>query len=183
MAFLNIEDMHGSVEVVVFPDLYAAVADVLVLETPAFVQGQVQKNEKSTKILADSVIRIADAETNWAASLHIRVDAESVEKQAMENLLAVLQKYPGACKGFMHVRIPAKTETVIALPEEMKIRAGVALRQEVNTLLGYDAVYTVCAPVHQAGAGNNGNSKSGNGKYQKKANGNGKKGNGRKKTA
>jgi DNA polymerase-3 subunit alpha len=183
MAFLNIEDMHGSVEVVVFPDLYAAVADVLVLETPAFVQGQVQKNEKSTKILADSVIRIADAETNWAASLHIRVDAESVEKQAMENLLAVLQKYPGACKGFLHVRIPAKTETVIALPEEMKIRAGVALRQEVNTLLGYDAVYTVCAPVHQAGAGNNGNSKSGNGKYQKKANGNGKKGNGRKKTA
>ncbi|MFW6284107.1 MAG: DNA polymerase III subunit alpha, partial [Desulfosalsimonas sp.] len=188
MAFLNIEDMHGSVEVVVFPDLYAAVADVLILETPAFVQGQVQKNEKSAKILADSVIRIADAETNWAASLHIRVDAESVETQTMENLLAVLQKHPGACRGFLHVRIPAKTETVIALPEEMKIRAGVALRQEVNGLLGYDAVYTVCAPVHQAGPGNNGNGKSGNGKsgngkYQKKANGTGKKGNGRKKTA
>ena len=98
----------------------------------------------------------------------------------MDTLLAVLRKYPGACRGFLHVRIPSKTETVIALPEEMKIKAGVALRQEVNALLGYDAVYTVCAPVSAQGSGGNGSGRNGNGNYPKKSNGNGKPRNGRK---
>jgi DNA polymerase-3 subunit alpha len=175
MAFVDIEDMHGSVEVTVFPELYSSAADVLVTDTPVFVQGQVQKNEKNVKILADSVVRIADAEASWAASLHVRIDTMAVEEDSLGRLLEVLCKYPGACRGFLHVRIPAKTETVIALPEEMKIKAGVALRREVNNLLGYDAVYTVCAPLNQSANGSNGNGR-GNGKYKKKFNGNGQPG-------
>lgn len=175
MAFVDIEDMHGSVEVTVFPELYSSAADVLVTDTPVFVQGQVQKNEKNVKILADSVVRIADAEASWAASLHVRIDTMAVEEDSLGRLLEVLCKYPGACRGFLHVRIPAKTETVIALPEEMKIKAGVALRREVNNLLGYDAVYTVCAPLNQSANGGNGNGR-GNGKYKKKFNGNGQPG-------
>lgn len=176
MAFVDVEDIHGAVEVTVFPKLYASVQDILCADTPVFVQGQVQKNENTAKILADSVVRIQDAESTWAASLHIRIDTEAVDEQVLADLLQVLQKYPGACRGFLHVRIPAKTETVISLPEEMKIRAGVALRREVNSLLGYDAVYTVCAPV-QAGA--NGR----NGKNGRKYNGSGRKKNARQKTA
>jgi DNA polymerase-3 subunit alpha len=175
MAFVDIEDMHGSVEVTVFPELYSSAADVLVTDTPVFVQGQVQKNEKNVKIIADSVVRIADAEASWAASLHVRIDTMAVEEDSLGRLLEVLCKYPGACRGFLHVRIPAKTETVIALPEEMKIKAGVALRREVNNLLGYDAVYTVCAPLNQSANGSNGNGR-GNGKYKKKFNGNGQPG-------
>ncbi|MFP3981904.1 MAG: DNA polymerase III subunit alpha, partial [Desulfobacterales bacterium] len=139
MAFVDIEDMHGAVEVTVFPSLYASVQDVLVTDTPVFVQGQVQKNENSAKILADSVVRIDEAESKWAASLHIRLDTESVQEQTMDDLLSVLQKYPGACKGFLHVCIPEKTETVIALPDEMKLKPSVDLRQEINSLFGYDA--------------------------------------------
>ncbi|MFW6082324.1 MAG: OB-fold nucleic acid binding domain-containing protein, partial [Desulfosalsimonas sp.] len=173
MAFVDIEDIHGAVEVTVFPKLYAAVQDLLAVDTPVFVQGQVQKNENSAKILADSLVRIDEAESRWAASLHIRVDTESVQEETLGDLLGVLQKYPGPCRGFLHVCIPAKTETVISLPEEMKLKAGVDLRQEVNSLLGYEAVYTICAPVNtaqQSGNGNGKNEKNGrNGKKGKKA--------------
>ncbi|MFP4256554.1 MAG: DNA polymerase III subunit alpha [Desulfobacterales bacterium] len=172
MAFVDIEDIHGAVEVTVFPKLYATVQDLLAIDTPVFVQGQVQKNENSAKILADSVVRIDEAETKWAASLHIRVDTESVQEETLGDLLGVLQKYPGPCRGFLHVCIPAKTETVISLPEEMKLKAGVDLRQEVNSLLGYDAVYTICATVNNSQQAGNGN---GNGKNDKNGR-NGKKG-------
>ncbi|MCF8095731.1 MAG: DNA polymerase III subunit alpha, partial [Desulfobacteraceae bacterium] len=37
MAFLDIEDIHGAVEVTVFPKLYASVQDVLLVDTPVFV--------------------------------------------------------------------------------------------------------------------------------------------------
>ncbi len=174
MAFVEIEDIHGAVEAIVFPKLYASVQDVLAVDTPVFAQGQVQKNENSAKILADSVVRIAEAESTWAASLHLIIDTETVEEKTIEELFHVLRKYPGGCRGFLHVRIPSKTETVISLPEEMKIKAGVALRQEVNSLLGYDALYTICAPVNQGSSSNNGNGKNGK---------NGKKTNGRKKNA
>ncbi|MFW5930390.1 MAG: DNA polymerase III subunit alpha [Desulfosalsimonas sp.] len=165
MAFVYIEDIHGTVETTVFPKLYSTVQDILTVDTPVFVQGQVQKNENSAKILTDSVVRISEAESTWAASLHIVIDAETVEEKMLEDLLEVLRKYPGSCKGFLHVKIPSKTETIISLPEEMKIRASVSLRQEINSLLGYDSVYTICSPVNQGGASNNGNGKNGkNGK-------------------
>ncbi|MFW6334656.1 MAG: DNA polymerase III subunit alpha, partial [Desulfosalsimonas sp.] len=173
MAFVDLEDIHGAVEVTVFPRLYASVQDILAVDTPVFIQGQVQKNENSTKVLADSAVKITEAESAWAASLHIVIDTETVSESRLGDLLDILRRYPGGCKGFLHVRIPSKTETVIALPEEMKIRASVALRQEVNSLLGYEALYTVCSPV-------NGPSASGNGKNGKKGK-DGPKAGGRKK--
>ncbi|MFW6052815.1 MAG: DNA polymerase III subunit alpha [Desulfosalsimonas sp.] len=175
MAFVDIEDIHGAVEAIVFPKIYSSVQDILAVDTPVFVQGQVQKNENSAKIVADSVVRIPEAESTWAASLHIVIDAEAVSENTLEDLLHILRKYPGSCRGFLHVKIPSKTETIISLPEEMKIRASVALRQEVNSLLGHDSVYTICSPVNQGGPINNGNGKnSGNGKKfnnRKKKNG------------
>jgi len=39
---------------------------------------------------------------------------------------------------------PEKAETIIALPDAMKLSAGVSLTREVNGLLGYNAVETRC---------------------------------------
>jgi hypothetical protein len=42
------------------------------------------------------------------------------------------------------LRSPDQTDSIIALPASMKLKAGSALTREVNELLGYNAVETVC---------------------------------------
>jgi len=62
MAFVTMEDMHGSVEIIIFSSVYMSVSDLLMDDNPIFVQGQVQKDENSVKVLADRVILMDKAE-------------------------------------------------------------------------------------------------------------------------
>jgi len=156
MAFVELEDMKGSVEVTVFPSVYMEVRDILMEDVPVFVQGKVQKNEKSVKLLADAVIPIEKAEEIWAASVHLTINTGTFEKQTLTRLYEILKKYPGQCKGYLHLIIPEKSETIIELPEQIKLRVGVGLTREVNSLLGHSALQTHCAPI-PAAQNNNGN--------------------------
>jgi len=150
MAFVELEDINGSVEVTLFASVYAQCGDVLGEDMPVFIQGRIQKNEKFAKIIAETVVPVDKAESLWTASVHMMVDAEKTNPQKLDELCQVLKNYPGQCKSFVHVVIPGKTETIIALPPQMNLQAGKTLTREVSRLLGYPAVTTHCAPV-QAG--------------------------------
>jgi DNA polymerase-3 subunit alpha len=54
MAFVQIEDMQGQCEVVVFPRTYAEVKDLLVQDSIVVVKGKAQTRESQTSLLADS---------------------------------------------------------------------------------------------------------------------------------
>jgi len=144
MAFVTIEDLHGAVEATVFSRVFAGVRDLLAEDTPVFIQGQVQKDEQSVKILAEKVIAMNKAEETWTASIHFNVEISRTDRHALEKLNEILKKYPGTCRAYLHLRSPDHTDSIIALPDSMKLKAGGALSREVNELLGYSAVETLC---------------------------------------
>ncbi len=168
MAFVTTEDLHGSVEVTVFSSVYAKVYDLLESDDPILIQGQVQKDENSAKILADTVISIDKAEETWAASIHLNLDIARTEKDVLLKLHDILIRHPGSCKAYIHLRDPDKTETILTLPDTMQLKAGLSLISEVNGLLGYHAVETVCIPINAALQSNthfNGNFRKGKFKH------------------
>ena len=163
MAFVTIEDMHGSVEVIVFSRVFSDVRDLLVEDRPVLVQGQVQKDEKSVKILADAVIPIGKAEETWAASVHFNLEISCTDRDRLENLHDILKRHPGLCPAFIHLRNPDNTDSIIALPDGFKLKAGGPLTREVNGFLGYQAVETRYSAVTSGLAMNGVN---GRGKFQ-----------------
>ncbi|MBL7207877.1 MAG: DNA polymerase III subunit alpha, partial [Desulfobacterales bacterium] len=144
MAFVTIEDLLGSIEVTVFSSVYKKIHDFLVDDNPIVLQGQVQKDENSVKILVDSLIPIDKVEETWTASIHFNLDITKIERTRLAELYDIINKHPGLCLAYIHLRDPDKTETIIALPDTMKLKAGSALTREVNRFLGYNAVETVC---------------------------------------
>lgn len=154
MAFVTIEDMHGAVEAIVFSRVFALARDLLEEDQPVLIQGQIQKDEQSVKILADAVVPIDKAEETWAASVHFNLEISRTDREALESLHALLKQHPGSCPAFLHLRSPDKTDSIIALPDTLRIKAGVSLTRDVNGLLGYQAVETRCHAVTSAGANN-----------------------------
>jgi len=144
MAFVILEDLHGSVEVTVFSSLYAKAHDLLSDDRPILIQGQLQKDENSVKILADTIIPINKAEETWTASVHFNLDITRTQRELLVNLKEIFKRHPGSCRAYIHLLNPDKTETIIALSNSMKLRAGLALTREVNRFLGYNAVETDC---------------------------------------
>jgi DNA polymerase-3 subunit alpha len=160
MAFVTVADLHGSVEVVVFPEAYAAASDLIVNDTPVLIQGQVQKEESGVKILADALIPMEKAAETWTASVHLRVDLARSSRDQLDQLDAVLKRNPGACKGFLHFYQDNQAEVVLALPDTLRIRPGRLMEREVNGVLGYRAVTTECSQITIT----NGNGGNGNGR-------------------
>ena len=150
MAFVTVEDMHGSVETTVFSTVFASVNDLLFEDNPVLIQGRVQKDEQAVKILADSVVPIEKVEETWTASIHFNLELTRTDKSMFLALQDIFKRHPGSCRAFLHLRDLNNTETIIALPDTMKLRAGSALRREVDGFLGYKAVDTVCSPAVSA---------------------------------
>jgi DNA polymerase-3 subunit alpha len=157
MAFVTIEDMLGALELVVFPSVYAKVAQLLTDDNPVIVEGAVQKDENSATILCDTMIPIDKAEETWTAGIRFNLDLNRLTKEDLPQLKALLEKHAGTCRAYLHLSDPDKSETVIALPEAIKVKPGLALTREVNALIGYHAVETLCTPAKVAHR--NGNNK------------------------
>ncbi len=159
MAFVALEDLHGSVEIIIFSSLYAKVYDLLTDDSAILVQGHLQKEENSIKLLADAVIPMDKAEATWTTSIHFNLDIARTDKALLEKLNTVLKRHPGSCKAYIHLRNSEKTETIIALSDTIKLNAGPPLIREVNRLLGYSAAETVCRPVESSSTFNGYNGK------------------------
>ena len=150
MAFVTVEDLHGSVEVTVFSSLYASVMDLLVEDNPVLIQGQVQRDEQAAKIIADRIMPMDKAEEQWTASIHFKLDVHRTTAALLRELKELLYRHPGSCEAYLHLVDADKTETVIGLPEDLKLKAGRVLARDVNGLCGYPALQTVCSAVEIA---------------------------------
>jgi len=63
MAYLTMEDLYGSVDIIVFPNLYRESINILSQETPIIISGHIEKNdEKGLKIIAKKIISMEDGE-------------------------------------------------------------------------------------------------------------------------
>ena len=69
MAFLNVEDLIGNVEVVVFPQVYERYSTLLVEDAKVFIRGRVSLEEdKDGKLICDQIISFEDAQAARAAN-------------------------------------------------------------------------------------------------------------------
>lgn len=92
MAFLTIEDLYGTVEVIVFPREYEKYRSAMEEERKVFIQGRVNVEEdKPAKMICSGVIPFDDMESELWIQCKTREDYR--EKEAA--LLALLAEYDG----------------------------------------------------------------------------------------
>jgi DNA polymerase-3 subunit alpha len=142
MAFVTLEDTAGTIEVVVFADLFARVESLVQSETPVVVRGTLERNEDSGKILAEDLLPLSEASERLTESIHIQVNAAlhtRADLEALQRLLSGAENR-GEVPGFVHIVIPDKTETIIRLPSALALRASTKLKNDVKGLMGADVV-------------------------------------------
>jgi DNA polymerase-3 subunit alpha len=88
MAFLTIEDLTGSVEVIVFPRTYEQVHFLLKRDSVVVVRGKVDIAEQQAKILAERIMPLEDAEEVEPLVVHAAAGNGSGEPGAFPHGLA-----------------------------------------------------------------------------------------------
>jgi len=156
------------VEVIVFPSVYGTCQELLGDDRPVLVQGKVQKDEKGVKILADTVIPAEQAEKLWTAKIRFNIDAERTDQAALSELRDILRRHPGDCQGILRFIMAEAVEASVAMAQNWRLQPGESLTREVNGLLGYSAVETLCGDIHATNGNGNGNGNGARGRYRTK---------------
>jgi DNA polymerase III subunit alpha len=136
MAFVTIEDLVGRVEVVAFSDLYREKSEILKGEEPIFLVGKVDLGEDQPKLIATEVAPLEQAHTLFTGTVHIEVDATHIDESKLKELRSTLTRFKGACPAVLHLKIPGKSETVLALPRNFGVLPSGELIREVTSILG-----------------------------------------------
>jgi DNA polymerase-3 subunit alpha len=108
---------------------------------------------------------IDEAEEKLTANIHFNLNITRTNKESLLKLYDILKKHPGPCLAHIHLCEPEKTETLIALPDTIKVKAGPALTRKVNELFGHSVVETVCTQIRSYSKSNNFNKKNRKEKY------------------
>ena len=84
MAYLTVEDLHGMVEVIAFPDLYRDSADLIVPEKVVRFSGTVDRGDKGIKIRGSKIEVLAELQTKAISNVAIRLcDAQGMARAVL----------------------------------------------------------------------------------------------------
>jgi DNA polymerase-3 subunit alpha len=140
----NLEDKTGFIEVIVWPEAYKKCAELLGADDPIYVKGKMEVGEERIQVIANEITALAEASKNPKNAVH-NTTPEKIDLYVRENevsadelirLRDTLLDYPGGHTVFLHLRAPANGETVIELPEQVRIAPSPELEDMVGRIFG-----------------------------------------------
>ena len=140
MAFVTLEDLSGFVEMVVFPEVYAASAELLKGEEPLLVSGSLDVGEETVKLMAGEVLCLSEVKERLTKRVRFRLTTPGLDQGQLRALREIMARHRGGCEAWMHLIVPNRSETVFKLPETLKVAASDEIMDDTEKLFGYNVV-------------------------------------------
>jgi DNA polymerase-3 subunit alpha len=140
MAYIQVEDLHGLVEVIVFPDLYRTAAALLVPESVIQVTGTVDRAEKGTRLKGTRIESLPQLQARAVTRVNIRLGATAQAAGQFPKLHHVLRRHPGETAIYFTFRLESELEADTAPVPGLKVQPSDLFVAEVEEVLGKGAV-------------------------------------------
>ncbi len=139
-ATFALEDRHGTVEVIAWPETYQRVERVIQSDEPVLARGKLDLDEERAQIVLDELVSLSAALEQAVREAHIFTRKDRLDAAKIERFAGVLSRNPGRCRAFLHVALESNEEAVFELGENFKLHPSPDLVQELKLALGTAAV-------------------------------------------
>ena len=140
MAYVTVEDLQGTAEIIVFPDLYKTASELLVPEQVVRVTGTVDRGEKGTKIRGVKVELLAELQAKAISKVNIRVADTPEAGLRLSRLQEVFQRHPGSTMVYLTFRVGSDYEADTAPLPTIKVTPSEYFVADVEEVLGKGVV-------------------------------------------
>jgi DNA polymerase-3 subunit alpha len=137
-ATLRLEDLTGGIDVWVPPQTLETLEDVLREDLPVVLDGSLEADEGTRRVMAQEVWTLAQARERLAQRLRIAVRLVGAPPSAPERLAALLQEHAGTTAVELELRKPGKFTAVLRLPHRVRVHED--LLRQLQDLFGADSV-------------------------------------------
>ena len=141
MCVFMLDDAHGSVEVVVFPEAFARCGQLAENDRMVLVKGKFERDDESARILAAEILPIEMVREKLAASVAIRLSTPPHDRDTFERLWDVFAQNKGDRRIAFDIHDQERHLRVrVDVNPQIRVRPSERLVSEVEKICGQGSV-------------------------------------------
>ncbi|ATX81109.1 DNA polymerase-3 subunit alpha [Mariprofundus ferrinatatus] len=142
MAFVQVEDLHGQAEMIVFAKLYAEVSELLASDEPLLIAAKVDTSKDDPVLIAEAISSLDDILPELVHEVQITAASIAWDEVTLARLKSMATG--GSARLAFHVRLPdASLAQLITGP---CINWSEAVRTQLDARFGVDSIRVRCKP-------------------------------------
>ena len=138
-AIVTLEDLAGSVDLMVFSQTYANTANLIHEDAILSVKAKIDAREEESPKLVALDFSVPDLNQQRTNPVVVKLNAARCTPPMVDSIKSVLQTHPGTVEVHLHIINGEKT-TVMKIDERLRVEPTSALFGELKALLGPSAV-------------------------------------------
>jgi DNA polymerase-3 subunit alpha len=140
MAIVTLEDLSGTVEVLVFPVTFAKCGSLVKADAVVFVKGRLSLREEEPKIVANEVVTLDSVRSKYTKAITVNLLTAGLEKNSLESLKKILSRYPGRVPVYLNFVKPDGKRATVATANNLLVEPHDGLVKDIEKILGRDVV-------------------------------------------
>jgi DNA polymerase-3 subunit alpha len=140
MGIITLEDLQGSVEVILWPEIYNKAQELLLKEEPLLVKGEVDAEGSLPKVIATELFPLAQANQYFKGKVMIHFRTLGLERETLIAVKEILASHKGNNDTRLHFIFPDDKERVVTVAHELRIKPSDEVLSQIEALLGEDAI-------------------------------------------
>jgi DNA polymerase-3 subunit alpha len=136
MAILTLEDQTGSVQVILFPDVFNNYSYHLKGDDPLLISGTAELDDNSSKIIAQEIHSLQSMRQKTIRAIELGLNQDTVSRELLEQIKDVIFRYPGECSVFFRVGLDREKEIIIAAHNHYQVFPCDEMIGEIETIIG-----------------------------------------------
>ncbi len=154
MAFITLEDLEGTVEIIAFPKVYEKCKEMIKKDEIIITEGHLDVAEGKTKIIAEKISllkkyvenkrptpKTEEKNQNLAEELHLEINTGKNESDLLRKLKELFYGYPGKSQVVLHFKDKDKT-ILHAIDKKYSVSIDDKFMEEIRGILGDEKIWT-----------------------------------------
>ncbi len=140
-SMVTLEDLEGSVQVLVMNENYDKYRELLVPNKAILVIGEVNVGDERPKIFPQEIMPLEDALRKFTKQVHLRLHAAHLEPAHLEKVRELVAAHAGKCPLFLCFIRPGGEVVFVETNVRFFVTASQALQQAADALFGEETYY------------------------------------------
>jgi DNA polymerase-3 subunit alpha len=139
-ANVQLEDLQGQVEVLVFPKCYEVSQAQLEQDRPTMIIGRLESDEDRVRLIADSVQPLENLRERQVEAVQISLNAADLDEQMVDRILDAMQAHRGSATVYLEVVKSGQFSLLARAESAIGVKASKEFKRALESLIGPNRV-------------------------------------------
>jgi DNA polymerase III subunit alpha len=140
-SMVTLEDLEGSVQVLVMNENYDKFRSLLELNKAIMVIGEVNTGEDKPKIFPQEIMPLEDAPKKYTKQVHLRLHTAHLRPESITAVQELIAAYPGKCPLFLCFQRPTGEVIFVQPHERFSVTPSRQLQEAADNQFGEETYY------------------------------------------